>query len=424
MAYHAGVSDVGADLQHRCGQPDARRAVGHAARLGGPVRGRRPGAERRRPAPLHPVPDRAADVHPGVHAGGRRAPRMRTASWRERVAEGQGYVAPDQGDSVLVLLAERDPFAAELAEYLLRTEGFEVILALDAAESRAAVRGPSAGDRRAGSHDLGWPRRGAVQGARRRRARASSRCRRWRSVNEPSRPARTSSCGSRSRRSSSSPRCAICSGTSALRTTEIGAIASMTERLSSGIAAARRRPRRRAPDERDQPGHRAAREAARRSSPSSTCSTTRPRSGPASSCRRSRSRSTRCCATASHSTFFDPDAIGTRVFYDDLGTALVTDGIEGLVDQIDGYSRSSSPGVIVIDSFKAISAFAADEAEFRRFLHDLAGRLTAVAAERVLDRRVPAGRHDRRARSSPSPTRSSPWTPSAPPSARPASCRS
>jgi DNA-binding transcriptional MerR regulator len=54
----------------------------------------------------------------------------------ERVAAGQGYVSPDRTDSVLVLLAECDPFAAELAEYLLRTEGFEVILALDAAESQ------------------------------------------------------------------------------------------------------------------------------------------------------------------------------------------------------------------------------------------------------------------------------------------------
>lgn len=53
----------------------------------------------------------------------------------DRITEGQGYVAPDQGDRVLVLLAERDPFAAELTEYLLRTEGYEVILALDAAES-------------------------------------------------------------------------------------------------------------------------------------------------------------------------------------------------------------------------------------------------------------------------------------------------
>src|SRR5437016_4114976 len=55
---------------------------------------------------------------------------------RERVVAGQGVVASAMTDSVLVLLAERDPFAAELTEYLLRTEGFEVILALDAAESR------------------------------------------------------------------------------------------------------------------------------------------------------------------------------------------------------------------------------------------------------------------------------------------------
>jgi DNA-binding transcriptional MerR regulator len=36
---------------------------------------------------------------------------------------------------VLILLAERDRFAAELSEYLLRTEGFEVIVAFDAAEA-------------------------------------------------------------------------------------------------------------------------------------------------------------------------------------------------------------------------------------------------------------------------------------------------
>jgi CheY-like chemotaxis protein len=35
-------------------------------------------------------------------------------------------------DRVLILLAERDPYAAELIEYLLRTEGYEVIVALDA----------------------------------------------------------------------------------------------------------------------------------------------------------------------------------------------------------------------------------------------------------------------------------------------------
>lgn len=55
---------------------------------------------------------------------------------RDRIAAGQGLVPAAVAGSVLVLLAERDPFAGEIAEFLLRTEGFEVILALDAAESR------------------------------------------------------------------------------------------------------------------------------------------------------------------------------------------------------------------------------------------------------------------------------------------------
>jgi CheY-like chemotaxis protein len=36
---------------------------------------------------------------------------------------------------LLVLLAERDPYAAELSEYFLRTEGYEVAAALDAADA-------------------------------------------------------------------------------------------------------------------------------------------------------------------------------------------------------------------------------------------------------------------------------------------------
>src|SRR5256714_10721494 len=36
----------------------------------------------------------------------------------------------------LVLIAERDPYAAELSEYFLRTEGYEVATALDAIQSR------------------------------------------------------------------------------------------------------------------------------------------------------------------------------------------------------------------------------------------------------------------------------------------------
>src|SRR6202521_1446135 len=36
----------------------------------------------------------------------------------------------------LILIAERDPYAAELSEYFLRTEGYEVATALDATQAR------------------------------------------------------------------------------------------------------------------------------------------------------------------------------------------------------------------------------------------------------------------------------------------------
>jgi CheY-like chemotaxis protein len=38
----------------------------------------------------------------------------------------------------LVLIAERDPYAAELAEYFLKTEGYDVCIALDARRARQA----------------------------------------------------------------------------------------------------------------------------------------------------------------------------------------------------------------------------------------------------------------------------------------------
>ena len=40
----------------------------------------------------------------------------------------------------LILIAERDPYAAELAEYLLRTEGYDVCVALDGAQAIRSFR--------------------------------------------------------------------------------------------------------------------------------------------------------------------------------------------------------------------------------------------------------------------------------------------
>jgi circadian clock protein KaiC len=79
-------------------------------------------------------------------------------------------------------------------------------------------------------------------------------------------------------------------------------------------------------------------------------------------------------------TFFEPAAVGRRVIYEDLGGVLGDEGLAGVLRRIDALMKEHRPGLVVIDSFKALHPFAADEGGFRRFLHDLAGRLTAVAA--------------------------------------------
>ena len=64
----------------------------------------------------------------------------------ERIGTGAPVVAPDdRPPRLLILLAEHDPFAAELQEYFLKTEGFEVEVTLDdeAARRSFADNSPS-----------------------------------------------------------------------------------------------------------------------------------------------------------------------------------------------------------------------------------------------------------------------------------------
>lgn len=81
--------------------------------------------------------------------------------------------------------------------------------------------------------------------------------------------------------------------------------------------------------------------------------------------------------------FFDAAKIGGAVIYDDLGDALIKDGLDAVSERIGDLLKEHRPGVVVIDSFKAIKAFAADEADFRRFLHVLAGRFTALSVTSI-----------------------------------------
>lgn len=75
--------------------------------------------------------------------------------------------------------------------------------------------------------------------------------------------------------------------------------------------------------------------------------------------------------------FFDSKAIGSSVFYEDLGETLNQNGLPGVEERVAAVLKERHPGLIVIDSFKALSAFAAGSGDFRRFLHAFAGRLSA-----------------------------------------------
>jgi circadian clock protein KaiC len=76
-------------------------------------------------------------------------------------------------------------------------------------------------------------------------------------------------------------------------------------------------------------------------------------------------------------SFFDATVIGTSLFYDDLGRVLSDTGLAGVLERVRDLIRTHQPGIIVIDSFKALHPYATDAGEFRRFLHELSGMLSA-----------------------------------------------
>lgn len=76
-------------------------------------------------------------------------------------------------------------------------------------------------------------------------------------------------------------------------------------------------------------------------------------------------------------SFFDSSAIGRSVFYEDLGTILNKNGLSTVLERVATLIKERRPAIMVIDSFKALSAYA-DAADTRPFLHELAGRLSAA----------------------------------------------
>jgi circadian clock protein KaiC len=76
--------------------------------------------------------------------------------------------------------------------------------------------------------------------------------------------------------------------------------------------------------------------------------------------------------------YFDASALGSGVLYEDLGQTLNEDGLAGVLSRITELIRQKRPGLMVIDSFKALQDYAPDAQTFRHFLHDLAGHLSAM----------------------------------------------
>jgi circadian clock protein KaiC len=75
--------------------------------------------------------------------------------------------------------------------------------------------------------------------------------------------------------------------------------------------------------------------------------------------------------------FFDARAVGRAVFYEDVGGLVGTEGLTAVLERVDALLKERRPAIIVIDSFKALNPYATDQGAFRRFLHSLAGRLSA-----------------------------------------------
>jgi circadian clock protein KaiC len=78
--------------------------------------------------------------------------------------------------------------------------------------------------------------------------------------------------------------------------------------------------------------------------------------------------------------FFTAAAVGKSLFYQDLGQAASRDGLPGVAEQIMATLTERRPGLVVIDGFRALQIFADSEAAYRRFLHQLAGRLSVFPA--------------------------------------------
>jgi len=76
--------------------------------------------------------------------------------------------------------------------------------------------------------------------------------------------------------------------------------------------------------------------------------------------------------------FFDLASIGRRVFYESLGEDLEEGGLQRILERLRVLLRERHPGILIIDSFKALAVYAPTRRDFRSFLFELAADTSAV----------------------------------------------
>ena len=67
------------------------------------------------------------------------------------------------------------------------------------------------------------------------------------------------------------------------------------------------------------------------------------------------------------------------MFYESLGEDLEEGGLPRTLERLRAVLRERRPGILIIDSFKALAAYAASQRDFRSFLFELAADTSAVA---------------------------------------------
>lgn len=82
--------------------------------------------------------------------------------------------------------------------------------------------------------------------------------------------------------------------------------------------------------------------------------------------------------------FFDHEAVGVSVYYQNLGDTLSDEGLEGFLQEIVRMLKEYKPELLVVDSFKAIHDYADSNGDVRDFLHRLAAILSAFPVTTLL----------------------------------------